>query len=163
MTDASEFGEVTVDGDRASVRFERRYAATRDEVWEALTSGERLQRWLGEVVEVDPRIGGRLYVRWAGGAEMHGTITALVPREVLELAWTEEGLPDSTLRVTLRDDRDGCVLRLDHESVPAESARGFGAGWHSHLDALGGELAGKDPLDTEARYEELRPRYEART
>jgi hypothetical protein len=52
---------------------------------------------------------------------------------------------------------------LDHRNVTPDTAVGLGAGWHSHLDALGEILAGRE-TDAERwrpRYEALRPEYEA--
>lgn len=52
-----QLGEIGLEGDRASVRFERRYAATPADVWSAVTEPDRLARWLGPV-EGDLRRGG---------------------------------------------------------------------------------------------------------
>ena len=50
----TEAGVLRPDGRRLAVRFERTYAAPIDEVWDALTSPERLARWLapGRIDEV---------------------------------------------------------------------------------------------------------------
>ena len=38
-------------------------AATRDDVWHALTSPDELSAWLGHVVELDARPGGAVIIR----------------------------------------------------------------------------------------------------
>jgi hypothetical protein len=45
-------GKLRSEGDRAGVRFERRYDFAPEEVWSALTDPDRLGRWLANVVEL---------------------------------------------------------------------------------------------------------------
>lgn len=155
-------GLLRAEGDRAGVRFERRYDATPDELWSALTEPDRLGRWLANVVEIDLRVGGRFLLRWEEGdgtQETDGTIRALEPGKVLELDWTYPGEPDSVARFELRPDGDGTILVLDHRGLPPGSIAGYGAGWHSHLDSLEAHLRGGE-ADWTARFQELGPDYE---
>ena len=62
------------------------------------------------------------------------------------------------VRFELRPAGSGTLLALEHTGIPAEQAAGFGAGWHGHLDALAGTLAGQD-IDLHARDHELAPQY----
>lgn len=71
------------------MRLTRRYAATLDEVWEAILDG----RWLG-----------------TGGVE----IRVVEPRRVVELA-----LPGSVARIELSAQGGRTVLVLDHEELAA--------------------------------------------
>jgi hypothetical protein len=73
--------------DRCALRLTRRYAATLDEVWDAVVAG----RWLG-----------------TDAIAIH----VVQPRRVVELE-----LPDSVARIELRSDGDGTVLVLDHENI----------------------------------------------
>ncbi|HEX2293146.1 MAG TPA: SRPBCC family protein [Gaiellaceae bacterium] len=155
-------GKLRSEGDRAGVRFERRYEASPEEVWSALTEPERLTRWLANVAEVDLRVGGRFVLVWNEGDENHrddGRIRALEPGRLLELDWTYPGEPDSVARFELRPDGDGTILVLDHRGLPPAAIAGYGAGWHSHLDSLDAHLAGSE-ADWDARFEELGPTYE---
>jgi uncharacterized protein YndB with AHSA1/START domain len=142
------------------VRFERRYDATPDELWSALTEPERLTRWLANVAELELRPGGRFLLVWQeDGQQTDGTVLDLEPGRVLELGWTYPDEPDSAVRFELRPDGDGTVLVLDHRGLPPRAIAGYGAGWHSHLDSLDAHLAGGS-ADWSARFQELGPDYE---
>jgi uncharacterized protein YndB with AHSA1/START domain len=49
-------------------------AATRDDVWHALTSADELSAWLGHVLELDARPGGAVIIRDATGAIRRGIV-----------------------------------------------------------------------------------------
>lgn len=156
-------GQLRLEGDRRGVRFERRYEASPEEVWSALTEPERLGRWLADVAELELRVGGRFLLRWSesdGTQKTDGTVLALEHGRLLELNWTYPGEPDSTARFELRPERDGTILVLDHRGLPPAAIGGYGAGWHSHLDSLEAHLAGRK-ADWSARFQELGPVYEA--
>jgi uncharacterized protein YndB with AHSA1/START domain len=158
----TDFGTVCVDGSGAAVRFERWYAATAGELWDALTAPERMARWLGAEVHIEARAGGAVALRWAGGEQMDGVITVFEPGRVLAYTWREAALGvESVVRFELRPAGSGTVLLLEHTGVPAGRAAGFGAGWHGHLDALAATLAGQE-ADPHARYHELAPEYARR-
>jgi uncharacterized protein YndB with AHSA1/START domain len=155
-------GLLRAEGDRAGVRFERRFEASPDELWSALTEPERLRRWLANIAELDLRVGGRFLLRWEesdGTQETDGTIRALEHGKLIELDWTYPGEPDSVARFELRPDADGTILVLDHRGLPPGSIAGYGAGWHSHLDSLDAHLRGGE-ADWTARFQELGPDYE---
>lgn len=153
-------GQLRTDGDRCGVRFERRYDASPDELWSALTEPERLGRWLADVAELELRVGGRFLLQWQeGDQETDGTILALEPGRLLELNWTYPGEPDSVARFELRPDGEGTILVLDHRGLPPGAIAGYGAGWHSHLDSLAAHLSG-GRADWSARFRELGPAYE---
>lgn len=155
-------GKLRSEGDRAGVRFERRYDFAPEEVWSALTDPVRLGRWLTNVVELELRAGGRFLLVWNeddGDQRTDGRIRALEPGRVLELDWSYPGEPDSVARFELRPDGDGTILVLDHRGLAPAAIAGYGAGWHSHLDSLDAHLAGRE-TDWSARFEELGPAYE---
>lgn len=153
-------GLLRAEGERAGVRFERRYDAAPEEVWSALTEPERLTRWLANVAELELRVGGRFALVWQeDGQRTDGTVLALEPGRLLELGWTYPDEPDSAVRFELTADGNGTVLVLDHRGLPPAAIAGYGAGWHSHLDSLESHLAGGE-ADWSARFEELGPAYE---
>lgn len=153
-------GQLRTEGDRCGVRFERRYEATPEELWSALTEPERLTRWLANVAELELRPGGRFLLVWQeDGQQTDGTVLDLEPGRVLELGWTYPDEPESAVRFELRADGDGTVLVLDHRGLPPRAIAGYGAGWHSHLDSLDAHLAGGS-ADWSARFQELGPAYE---
>jgi uncharacterized protein YndB with AHSA1/START domain len=156
-------GVLRIDGERRGVRFERRYDATPAEVWSALTEPERLGRWLA-AAELDLRVGGDYVLRFSEEDESQvtrGKVLALEPERLLELSWLYPGENDTVVRFELRPDGDGTILVLDHRGLPAETAPGYGGGWHAHLDALEAQLGAGGKPDWWGRYRELAPLYEA--
>jgi uncharacterized protein YndB with AHSA1/START domain len=108
--------------------------ATREEVWAALTSPELLSRWLGDVLELDPRPGGAVIVRDADGGLRRGLVEFAEPGRALVLRWRR--LEDvagalsvgEATRVTFRLEDEGAGTRLAVEEAPATlvASRGIG-------------------------------------
>jgi uncharacterized protein YndB with AHSA1/START domain len=106
-------------GERVSILFRRHYAAPIEDVWNALTEPERVQRWFMPV-SGDLRAGGNFQLEGNAG----GDILRCEPPELLSVTF---GGPTSTLELRLSSDGpDGTVLELEH-TVPIEMA-GSGAG-----------------------------------
>jgi uncharacterized protein YndB with AHSA1/START domain len=157
---AQTFGRITREGDgRATVHFERVYDYGLEELWAALTEPEQLRGWLGEV-EIDLRVGGRVVIRFDDSGEQitEGIIRELDPPRLLEYDWTYPGETESVLRLELEPRGEGTLLVLDHRRLPDAAAAGYGAGWHSHLDALAALGASSRP-DWDTRFAELLPDY----
>jgi uncharacterized protein YndB with AHSA1/START domain len=99
--------------------------ATREEVWAALTSPELLSRWLGEVLELDPRPGGAVVVRDAVGCLRRGLVELAEPGRALVLRWRRlEDVAGSlavgeATRVTFRLEDAAWGTRLAVEEEPA--------------------------------------------
>lgn len=159
----TELGVVRAEGDRRSVRFERHYRATPEELWAALTEPEQLRGWLGEARIFEPRVGGRVGLQLGEGEEqaVGGTVLACEPQRLLEYEWRWPGEHESVLRLELRADGDGTLLVLDHRLLPATAATGYAAGWHAYLDLLALELEGTHG-DWGERFAELLPAYRER-
>jgi uncharacterized protein YndB with AHSA1/START domain len=152
-------GEVRAEGGRAGLRYERRYAATPEAVWDAFTDPGSIRRWLFADAVVEPRVGGRFELRWAEGAA-RGRVLVWDPPRVLEASWDESNV-ESVLRVEISASADGAVLVLDHRGLTRPSASGTGAGWHAHLSALGDVLAARSAVEDrwQERFERLKPSY----
>jgi uncharacterized protein YndB with AHSA1/START domain len=131
------------DGGLTVLRFTRRLAHPVNRVWAALTREAELIQWWGEAA-ADLTEGGEFMLRWlntddqGNGAVMHATITALDPPRLLELTGDLHGV----LRRELRPEPGGTLLTFSStlELPLAYRTKGL-AGWHWHLDALGGKPA----------------------
>ena len=156
-----QLGVYRSEGEGA-IRFERSYDATPEEVWEAVTEPESIRRWLFGDAVLEPRVGGRFQIVWSEDERTGGAVLAWEPPRVLEVEWNEGG-DRTVVRIEIESSNGGAVLVLDHRNLTPEIAIGVGAGWHSHLDALGDVLAGRDAVEDRwrPRYEALRPEYEA--
>jgi uncharacterized protein YndB with AHSA1/START domain len=128
----------------------RTYDTTVEDLWDALTTPQRLARWFVPV-EGDLKLGGRYQLQ--GNAA--GTITRCDPPEAFDLTWEFGG---ATSWVNVRLARDGHRARLALEHIAHRDAIGkehlekfgpgaVGIGWdlalHGlalHLAAPGGEI-----------------------
>jgi uncharacterized protein YndB with AHSA1/START domain len=155
-----ELGSITSAGQTRTLRFERRLDATLEDVWAALTQPARLADWLAAAT-VEPGADGEITLDFAEGGKEGGRITVWDPPRALAYEWNFVGEEPSLVRweLTVVDDGRATVLTLEHTLLEPESASGYGAGWHAHLDLLEGHLTGTTP-DWSARYAELRPSYE---
>ena len=153
------------------VRIEDRYKTDIDDLWSAITDPGRLVRWYGQV-EGDLRAGGdfRVYIE-AAGIESSGRVEACEPprrllvttRETDESYRKGQGVPpfDQTVEATLTADGDQTILNVEIRGMPLDKISSYGAGWQIHAENLAAHLAGRQPNDVAARWEELVPAYQA--
>src|SRR3954454_24919362 len=115
----------------------RRYAADRADLWDAITSAERIPRWFLPV-SGDLRLGGRYQLQGNAGGE----ITGCNPPRHLAVTW-EFGGEVSFLKVDLSESPDGGThLALEHVAY-VDDARwaqfgpgAVGVGWDMTLMGL---------------------------
>jgi uncharacterized protein YndB with AHSA1/START domain len=149
--------------DGVTLTFERSYDLPRDTVWRALTDPAQLAEWLDRA-DVDLRVGGEFVVHFDDG-EMRGRITELESSRTLAYSWHEGQLGESHVRWELKDQPDGgTTVHLTHVRLRTESATGFAAGWHHHLERLDGVLLDCSREWNAERFQELMSMYgKART
>ena len=131
----------------------RTYAAEPADIWDALTSAERLPRWFAPVTG-DLELGGRYQVEGNAGGE----IRTCDPPRLFEVTWEFMGAT-SWLTVELTDVDAGTRLELRHtQHSDNDFWRQFGpgatgVGWDLTLLGLDHHLAGApdvDPAEAEA-------------
>jgi uncharacterized protein YndB with AHSA1/START domain len=135
-------------GEGRVVRLRRTYPAAIAEVWDALTTAERVNRWFLPV-SGDLRIGGRYQFEGHAGGE----ILACEPPRRLRVSWVmgEPG-PDafSEVEVRLSEVEGGTEFELEHTAtVPPEmwdqyGPGAVGVGWEGGVLGLALHLAGRD-------------------
>lgn len=136
----NEMGALRTDGSRRAVRFERTYAATPEEVWDALTNPDRLARWLAPGTITEESVA----LDFGDSGAVTGRVLRHEPPSVLEVEWRFAGEDQSVARFDLTPDGDGTRLVLEHRLLDSAHAAGYAAGWHAHLSALGDALEGGD-------------------
>ena len=135
-----------------TLRMERRFAASRQAVFDAWSNAKALRQWMGpkgvEVpeAEVDFRIGGNFRFPMLGDDGSRncafGRYLEIRPAERLVFTWAweqEDGSAGVEMRITLEflDDPKGCLLRLSQERLPDGNARDkHQGGWSSCFDCL---------------------------
>ena len=127
----------------------RTYATDRDDLWDAVTSPERVPRWFLPLTG-DLRTGGRYQLEGNAG----GTIERCEAPDLLAVTW-EFGDMVSWLTITLTAAGEGTTLVLEHESpVDPDTWTQFGtsavgAGWDLALFGLGLHIDTGAPVDPE--------------
>jgi uncharacterized protein YndB with AHSA1/START domain len=129
----------------------RAFPTAIDDLWDALTSAERIPRWFLPI-EGDLRVGGRYQLQGNAG----GTIEECEPPRRFRVSWGMGGEP-TWVTVTLRPEGTRTVLELEHVGrVPTELWDRFGPsatgiGWDLALTGLAEHLATGHHNDPGAR------------
>ena len=126
----------------------RRYQAEIEDVWDACTDPQRINRWLLPV-SGDLRPGGSY--RLEGNA--HGEILRCEPPRLLAVTWVYGDRPADEVELRLSPHADGgTLLELEHASVcetapdgVSDAIFGVGVGWEPALYALDLYLRGELP------------------
>ncbi|MFI8521338.1 SRPBCC domain-containing protein [Streptomyces sp. NPDC085481] len=161
----------THDGDTHLLRYVIDLPHPRVAVWAAVATPEGLPQWLCAADPLEPRLGGRVVLRWLNSdTEVSGTVTAWDPEYVAEYT---VGPPHGRIRFHLEpgpgpgpgsDAAGSTVLRFTADFRGDREAKlDMLAGWHDHLERLARALDGHptDWLDwTADRWRALRELYE---
>ncbi|WP_369144834.1 SRPBCC domain-containing protein [Streptomyces sp. R44] len=155
----------THDGDAHLLRFVVDLPHPVPVVWAAVASPEGLPSWLCEADPLEPRLGGKVTLRWLNSdTEVSGQVTAWDPDVVAEYT---VGPSHGRIRFHLEPGSDGdgsTVLRFTNEFTGSTEYRlDCLAGWHEHFERLVAALDGH-PTDwrdwSPERWQHLRDLYE---
>jgi uncharacterized protein YndB with AHSA1/START domain len=157
-------GSLRAKNGKGIARLEDRYDTAIDDLWSALTNPHRLARWYGEV-EGDLRFGGEFQVWHADGGRT-GRVDACEPPQSLLVMLRDPdprpGQPEETvIEAQLTAAGDQTILVVEDRGLPLHLLAAYGAGLQIHLEHLGDHIAGRESGDTEQRWDELLPHYEA--
>lgn len=141
----------------AMLEIERRFDASREAVFAALTEPDMMNQWFygmpeGKAeVEQDFRVGGKYTINMFAaegiehtceGAEYapHGEYLEIDPPKKLVFTWISEGfVDDSTVTIQLEEEGEGTRLMLRHE-LPETVVEPHREGWNTCVDHLGAFL-----------------------
>lgn len=161
-------GEVTFDGDHATLHFVRTYPHPPEAVWAALTEPEQLAAWFMTQAVIDGREGGS--VRMTSGParfEWTGRILTWQPHRVYEYEWNlapHDDVPQgeqSVVRWELEPVEGGTRVTLTHRHLTKGTALGFAPGTHAFVDRLGAQLDAQPLPNWMQRYGEVKHAYPA--
>jgi uncharacterized protein YndB with AHSA1/START domain len=131
-------------GEARAVLLRRTYHARIEDVWDACTDPDRMNRWFLQV-SGDLRRGGTYQLE--GNAS--GEILRCEPPRLLAVTWEYPGHPTGEVELRLAAGEGGdTVLELEH-AIPVDhfpvEAKGIGPGWDPALLALDMYLRGELP------------------
>jgi uncharacterized protein YndB with AHSA1/START domain len=161
---SDRLGELTVEGDHATMTFRRHLPYPIERVWAAITDPLERKDWFGETV-IDGRAGGSIEMiptdppAAPDAKRLTGRILVWDPPYVLEHEWHQRIVEDGIVRYELRPDGDGTFLTFTHTGLSEQNARGFIPGTHAFLDRLDAHLADAVLPEWADRYAELAPAY----
>ncbi|NMN95726.1 SRPBCC family protein [Antrihabitans stalactiti] len=146
--------ELTADGTRWALTFQREFPQSPESVWSALTAPDEHARWSPYIADRNlASTGPALLIMNDGGnhVELDGTVTIADAPKLLEHAWATD-----VLRWQLDPtDSGGTRLTLTHTTDDKDSSAMLAAGWHIGLDVAAlaldgtpiGRIVGTDALD----------------
>jgi uncharacterized protein YndB with AHSA1/START domain len=144
-------------GSGRSVVLRRRYDAPVEDVWDACTDPDRLERWFLPV-SGDLRLGGHFQIEGNAGGE----VLRCEPPRRLAVSWVYGDNPASEVELRLSPTADGATeVELEHAMAPGtpDSLAGVGVGWDLTLLGLAMHLRGQhvDPggFERSPAYREL--------
>jgi uncharacterized protein YndB with AHSA1/START domain len=120
--------------------------APRDTVFQFLTDTPRWAAWWGAGSTIDPRPGGRMYIRLPDGTEVSGHVIDVDPPKQIVFSYGfEKGTPmppgASQVTIRLEPHRAGTELRLTHEFAEESVRNEHEQGWRYQLALFGNLVA----------------------
>jgi len=125
--------------------------ATPEIVFSHLVEGDKMLRWMGVSVDLDPTPGGAFTIKMNDDITARGTYIEVVPFERVVFTWGwvgNEFVPpgSSTVAIDIAPSGEGTQLTLTHSDLPDEDAYvQHGEGWKHFVERLVLVGAGKDP------------------
>ena len=119
----------------------QRIAALPDAVFPFLVEPERMLRWMGTDVRLEPTPGGEFWLDMNGTDIAIGTFTEVDPPNRVVFTWgwhgSEEVPPGSTtVTIDLTVDGTDTIVELRHDGLPDELTARHLEGWNQFLPQL---------------------------
>jgi uncharacterized protein YndB with AHSA1/START domain len=114
------------------------------------TDPEKMVRWIGRNVLMDPTIGGKYRIDINGQDIAIGEFKEIVPYEKVVWTWgwnDSEIMPpgSSTVEFNLKPHDNGTILELNHYNLPAEKVNSNSNGWSHYMNRIQLLAEGTDP------------------
>jgi uncharacterized protein YndB with AHSA1/START domain len=168
-SDPESKGIVTIEGEYATLRYERRVSHPREVIWKAITDSKELAGWMNTKAIIDGYNGGTIdFVNIVSGFHTTGRILAWDPQRVFEYEWhiapnpsLPDGEPEAIIRWELKQDGNSgnTLLTLTHSRLTKSTSSRFAPGWHAYLDRLEASLNNEVTPDWMQRFAEVKGLY----
>lgn len=119
----------------------QRIAAPRETVFPFLVEPERMLRWMGTEVRLEPTPGGEFWLNMNDTDIAVGTFTEVDPPNRVVFTWGWDGSDDvppgsTTVSIDLTVDGTDTILELRHDGLPDALAARHHEGWNHFLPQL---------------------------
>lgn len=157
-------GFISVEGDSATLTFQRKLKHSIDTVWAAITDPKRRGDWFGATV-IDGRANGTIEMVAEGPPvpreqrTIKGRILVWDPPRVLEHEWNQALVEKSVVRYELAPEGDSTILTFTHRGLSLTNAKGYISGTHAFLDRLASHLEGAELPNWQQRYQEAQQAF----
>ena len=161
-------GTVIIEGEYATLRYERRLSHPREVVWKAITDPKELVVWFKQRAVIDGRSGGTIdFVNEITGFHATRRILAWDPPHVFEHEWhiaprpdLPDGEPDALIRWELMyGGNSNTLLTAIFSRLTKSTASRFAPGKHAYLDRLEAHLNGEVLPDWFERFAAVKGSY----
>lgn len=102
--------------------------ATPEEIYKALTTEITIRLWTGDIVEIDPRVGGEFSL-WDGS--ITGKFLELEPDKKIVQEWFFGEEEQSIVTIKLHEHKKGTSFEVNHTNIPDEAYEDIIEGWDS--------------------------------
>ncbi len=131
-TSATEEGELVV---------WQRIAAPPEEVFPFLVEPERMLRWMGAEVRLEPTPGGVFWLNMNDSDTAVGTFTEVDPPHRVAFTWGWDGSAEippgtTTVSITLTPEGPATIVELRHDGLPDAFTQRHSEGWNHFLPLL---------------------------
>lgn len=126
-------------------------AAPPETVFEFFTDPEKMNRWIGRSVQIDPTPGGNLRIDMTGTDIAAGKFIELDRPKKVVFTWGWEGSDEigpgsTTVTICLTESADGAtVVELRHSGLPPDASASHKDGWTYFALRLAAVAQGQDP------------------
>ncbi|NUR24406.1 MAG: hypothetical protein HOV83_00875 [Catenulispora sp.] len=158
-------------GTRGAVRVEDVYDTDIDDLWEACTNPERLERWIAKI-SGSLQIGGSIHAVFTSTWTGQGRIDACEQPHHLLLTMEPDTPEETQIEAWLTTEGTRTRLVIEERGLPLERLPFHGSGWQAHLEDLARSLEGNAHTGAQAwneqtpepawreRWTELTPAYQ---
>src|SRR5690606_20764833 len=108
--------------------------ATPEEIYKALTTEITIRLWTGDIVEIDPRVGGEFSL-WDGS--ITGKFLELEADKKIVQEWYFGEEEQSIVTIKLHEHKKGTSFEVNHTNIPDEAYEDIVAGWtETYVESL---------------------------
>ena len=100
--------------------------ATPEEIYKALTTEITIRLWTGDIVEIDPRVGGEFSL-WDGS--ITGKFLELEPDKKIVQEWYFGEEEQSIVTIKLHEHKKGTSFEVNHINIPDDAYDDIVDGW----------------------------------